>query len=375
MTYRVGIIGTGADPQHRDRDGFAMAYRHAPGYARLDACEVVACADIVPEHAEAFAQHFDLDHWYDSHQAMLDDVDLDIVSICVPPGAHADLVTDCAERGDLAAIHCEKPMATTWGDCRSMVDASEANDVQLTIGHQRRFAAPVRAATDRLESGVIGELSRLEWSEANLFDAGSHLFDLCDHFTGGARPAWALAGVATDPDNRWFGALNDVQAIATWGYDDGTLGVASTGEDDRPTAVEPYLRVVGTEGTIEIDPPDGPPLRIETGDGWRPIDTDGETIYRPATSLARSATNRVLDAMPGVATSLSGPPSHFDRAIEHVIESLTRGTEPVIAGRRALRGTELIFACYESARRQNRVDLPLSIEDNPLETMVEKATS
>lgn len=375
MTYRVGIIGTGAEPQRRGRDGFAMAYRHAPGYRRLDACELVACADIVPEHAEAFAEHVDLEHRFDTHEAMLNDLDLDIVSICVPPAAHAELVIDCANRGELAAIHCEKPMATTLGDCRSMLTACEANDVQLTIGHQRRFAVPVTAAKERLDADAIGEVRRFEWSEANLFDAGSHLFDLCDYLTDGVRPTWALAGVATDADNRWFGALNDVQGIATWGYDDGTLGVASTGEDDRPTVIDPYLRIVGTEGAIEVAPPDGPQLRIETGSGWRQIDTGGETIYRPAQSVARTATTRFLDALPGFDVTLSGPPSHFDRAIEHLVESLSGGVEPIISGRRAIRSTELIFACYESARRRDRVDLPLSIEDNPLEAMVEGVVS
>jgi hypothetical protein len=36
-----------------------------------------------------------------------------------------------------------------------------------------------------------------------------------------------------------------------------------------------------------------------------------------------------------------------------------------------LQATELIFASWESARRRGRVDLPLEIEDNPLEDMVE----
>ena len=45
MTHRVAIIGTGPDPETRDRDGYAMAYRHAAGYQRLDSCSLVACAD------------------------------------------------------------------------------------------------------------------------------------------------------------------------------------------------------------------------------------------------------------------------------------------------------------------------------------------
>lgn len=39
MEYTVAIIGTGADPGDPDTDGYAMAYRHAAGYHRLDAAK------------------------------------------------------------------------------------------------------------------------------------------------------------------------------------------------------------------------------------------------------------------------------------------------------------------------------------------------
>jgi len=367
MTYSVGLIGTGADPDEKNREGFAMAYRHAPGYQRLDDCELVACADIVPENADAFADNFDVDGVYTDHERMLQQEQLDIVSVCVPPDIHAEIVTDCAEQGELAAIHCEKPMATKWGDCKEMVAVCETNDVQLTIDHQRRFARPVTEAKRLLDAGDIGELKRLEWSEVNLFDAGSHLFDLCDFLTDGARPEWALAGVNPDPDNRWFGALNETQAIAQWEYEDGTQGFASTGEDDHGTLVDSYLRIVGEDGVIEIQPDTGSPLRVRTDGGWRKIETDGESVYGPGQSVVRTVADRVAGSVPGL--SVSSPPTHYDRAIEHLVASLREGTRPRIAGRRVLRGTELIFACWESARRRERIDLPVRITDNPLESL------
>jgi len=372
MGYRVAIVGTGPDPGETGRDGYAMAYRHASGYERLDNCEMVTCADIVRENAEAFAAHYGLDEVYDDHEMMLEAHDLDIVSVCVPPDAHAEIVVDAAEVGDLVAIHCEKPMATTWGDCRRMVDACHRNDVQLTIDHQRRFAKPVEEAKRLLDEGKIGGLRRMEWSEANLFDAGSHLFDLCDLMTEGATPNWALAGVDPDPDNRWFGALNARRAVAQWGYDNGVQGFASTAEDDRPTVVDAYLRLVGTDGVVEIQPEEGPPLRVRTDGGWRTIDTNNETVYSPRLSTTEAAVNRIADVVPGISSSISRGPNHYERAIEHVVESLEEGTRPIIAGGNVLRATELVFACWESARQQKRVELPLEITDNPLEALCEE---
>ena len=366
MTYRVAIIGTGPDPETQNRDGYAMAYRHAGGYQRLDSCSLVACADIVPENAQAFADHHDLTAVYEDHESMLEEVEPDVVSVCVPPAVHADLVVDSATTPSVDAVHCEKPMATTWGECKRMVDTCEAEAVQLTIDHQRRLSEPVRRAKQLLEDGEIGGLKRLEWSEVNLFDAGSHVFDLCDHFVDGARPEWVLAGIDCSHENRWFGALNETRAIARWRYADGTIGFASTAEDGD-TVVDAYLRIVGEDGVIEIQPADGPALRIRTDGNWKQIDTD-ENVYGPTPGIVHRALDKAAGLLPGVP-SPTRPPTHYEQAIEHLISCLEAGTEPLFSGRRVARGTELIFASWESARQRGRVHLPLEIEGNPLEEM------
>lgn len=369
MSYRVAIVGTGADPEEKSRDGYAMAYRHARGYERLGHCSMVACADIVEDNAAAFADNFGLETYYTDHETLLREETPDVVSVCTPPAVHADIVVDCARAGSVEAIHCEKPMATTWGNCKEMVAVCEEHDVQLTIDHQRRFAKPVIEAKQLLDAGEIGTLKRLEWAEVNLFDAGSHLFDLCDHLTDGTSPQWVLAGVNPDPDNEWFGALNETQAIVQWGYEDGTVGFASTGEDEHWTVVDAYLRIVGDDGVIEIQPDGGPHLRVRTDGEWQTVDTDNESVYRPKLSTFEAATNKLASVVPRLPEPIETGPTHYERAIEHAIDSLAAGTEPLISGRRVLRGTELIFGCWESARRQRRIDLPLTIEDNPLESL------
>ena len=56
----------------------------------------------------------------------------------------------------------------------------------------------------------------------------------------------------------------------------------------------------------------------------------------------------------------------LDRAIADVVAALDEGREPELCARRALQTTEVIFATYESSRRQGRLDLPLILEDCPL---------
>jgi len=369
MGYDIGFIGTGADPDDPDQDGFAMAYRHAAGYDALDSCQLTACADIVRENAERFAAEYDIEHVYEQYERMLAETQPDIVSVCVPPGLHADIVVGCAETGVPDAIHCEKPMAKTWGDCRAMVEACEANGVQLSFNHQKRFGGPVREAKRLLEDGAIGELERLEFSEEHLYDTGTHVFDICSYMTDGEPVEWVMGQVDYREENVWFGAHNENHGLATWAYADGTRGLAMTGSGSD--FVDCYLRLRGSEGCLEIGATDGPPLRLRTGNGWTQVDTNREGIHGTAPSPLGRVRNRLVERLPFVSTD-SGPSAPYtERAIAEVVEALEAGRPSEIGGRAALRSTELIFASWESARRRARIDLPLDIDDNPLESMVE----
>jgi len=364
MVYDVAIVGTGENPEETSKDGYAMAYRHAPGYQRLDNCNVVACADIVPENAEAFAEHFDVDHVFEDHEEMLSAVEPDIVSVCVPPGVHADIVCDCAESGVVQAIHCEKPMAKTWADCQRMADTCREHGVQLTIDHQRRFGDPFRKAKSLLEDGEIGDLERIEFSEVNLFDAGSHVFDLCGYYTNQKPVEWVLAQVDYHEENIWFGAHNENQALAQWRYENGVYGLASTGEGSD--FIGSYVRLIGSDGAIEIGVEDGPTMRMRQGGSWQSIDV-GDTIHGPGTRLV----DEVAAKIPFGQKLVPSQTTFYERAIEDLVGALETGREPELTASNALQATELVFACWESARQRGRVELPLEIEDNPLESMVE----
>lgn len=372
MTLTIGVVGTGATPDDPSRDGYAMAYRHARGYRALDGCEIVACADVVRENAERFAEAFDVDGVYEDYQKMVQAHGPDVVSVCVPPDVHAEIVIDLARLG-VRAIHCEKPMATTWADCREMTRACTERDVQLTFNHQMRFGEPFARAKELLDADSIGSLQRVEFAEENLYDNGTHLFDLCGYYTDYADVEWVLAQIDYRDENRWFGAHNENQAIAQWKYADGTFGFASTGRG--ADFVRCYLRLVGTAGAIEIRD-EKRPLHVKDGPSapWRAVDTSADHIYGPRDGLARAGIRKALDVLPLVSTDWVRQDRYTARAIAEITDALRNGRESGLSARYALQTTELIFASWESARRHGRVDLPLDISDNPLEAMVEAGT-
>jgi predicted dehydrogenase len=344
MVYDAAVIGTGADPDNPNYDGFAMAYYHGEAYQDIEDTRLVACADIVRENAEAFADNFDLgaENVFEDYEELLAAVEPDVVSVCVPPAVHADIVVGCARSGVVDAIHCEKPMATTWGDSRRMVEVCDEEDVQLTFNHQRRFANEWVRARELLDDGEIGDLERVETAAPNIYDWGTHCLDLCGYYNDESPAEWVIGQIDYREENVWFGAHNENHAFASWEYENGVHGVASMGHgQDLVGAIH---RLVGTDGVVEVRVEDGPDLRIKRdGDGdWEEVEVEDEEWTDP-----------VWDA------------------IADVVDALGSESASELDAHRALKGTEIIFATYESSRKRGRVDLPLEIEDNPLEAMVE----
>ena len=276
---------------------------------------------------------------YTDYHEMLAKENLDIVSVCTWPHLHAPMVIACAEAG-VRAIHCEKPMATTFGDAKRMVEAAEKSSTQLTFNHQRRFNKPFRKAKELLDSGAIGDLQQMEAVCGNLYDWGTHWFDMLGMFNDETPGAWVIGQIDLRGSHPIFGAMVEGQGLAHFKYQNGVYGLMLTGYESPNVAA---MRLIGTEGIIEIGVPNGPQLRVRSKGDWETIDT-GDTIH--------------------------GDQANADGVLD-LVDALKNGREPELAARRALNATELIFGTYESSRRRGRVDLPLDIEDSPLLALLE----
>ena len=132
-TYRAGIIGCGG----RGR-------AHAEGYALSSKVEIVACADPIESTCSSFAKTFSVQRTYEDYRQMLENEELDMVSVCTWTGQHREMIEAAAQVG-VRAIHSEKPMAPTWGDAKALYQACVDRGVVLTFCHQRRFGEIGRA--------------------------------------------------------------------------------------------------------------------------------------------------------------------------------------------------------------------------------------
>lgn len=327
---RAGMIGCGG-----------RGKGHAQGYAAAEDVEIVACADPAKEKAEEMAENHEVPAVYADYREMLSKEELDLVSICTWIPSHHDMVIDSVEAG-VKAIHAEKPMAPTWGEAKAMQAACDKANVVVTYCHQRRFETSFRTARELGNDGTIGKLHRMEGYCPNLFDWGTHWFDMLFFFNNQTPVKWVMGQIDASAPREIFGLTVETHGLSYFAYENDVMGLLATGDAHGGRC---QLRLIGSDGVIEVGAPDEPRVRVlhAGASGWQYPDLSAQEEIPNATILA------TID----------------------IVEALREGREPELSGRKALMATELIFATYESSRLRSRVELPLEIDDSPFLTMLE----
>ena len=198
------------------------------------------------------------------------------------------------------------------------------------------------SARELLRAGAIGELLRLEGNCPNLYDWGTHWFDMMFFYNEETPAEWVIGQIDTRDHSTVFGVDLEGHGISQFKFTNGVMGLLLTGVGG------PGLtnRIIGSHGTIELGYSQDVPLRM-----WGKGQSDWQTIE--------------------VGEGLHGKDlgSLVELGVLDLVEALKYGREPELSGHRVIKTTELIFATYESSRRRARVDLPLDIDDSPLHTM------
>jgi predicted dehydrogenase len=305
------MIGCGRPRSTEGATGFGMAHRHMAGYAASGRCTLVAVADLSRANAEAFvAAHNSAAAIFADYREMMQKVRPDIVSVCLWPHLHAEVVCGTAPFRP-RVILCEKPMDIHWDAALRMHATCQQHGVLLAINHQRRFNLPLAKARELLDGGAIGRLQRIEGAWHNIADSGTHVLDMMFFFNHDTPAEWVLGQIDMRGAHQVFGAINAGHGITEFRFQNGVR------------AVYHFIEILF----------DAPWLRIRRNGqtDWEVIDT-GENIHDDQAIY---------------------------RGIADILRCLDAGTVPQLASERALRATEIIFATHESARRRGRVDLPL----------------
>ena len=142
---KVGVIGCGSISRQR----------HVYEYAHNKDVEIVGYYDFKKERAEAMAKDFG-GKVYDTAEELINDSNIDAVSVCVANAFHAENTIAALNAGK--HVLCEKPMATTYEDCLAMIEAAKKNNKHLLIGQNQRLTPTHKKVKELIASGEYGKV-------------------------------------------------------------------------------------------------------------------------------------------------------------------------------------------------------------------------
>ena len=331
-SYKVGIIGCGN-----------IAREHARAYGKINNMKVITGAELDPDKREKFAKDFGLQSSYENYQEMLEKESLDIVSVCTWPKTHCDAVCKAAQ-SDCKGIMCEKPMATSLGEADRMLKACRENNVRLAIGHHHRFDPQLVKAKELINDKAVGDVFLL-WGHCSLdlMNNGSHVVDMINFLNSDQEAEWVMGQI--DTRNRHKGYANhpdmyaEDMAMGRICYKNGVRATVELGEF---APQDWQFHVIGTDGIIDVNLPGGPPLRLMSAD------TNGWIVPK-------------LD-----------PCDSREAEMVELINAIEEEREHISSGQIGRNGLEIIMAIFESSRSRCLVNLPLKVQENPLEIMMKE---
>jgi predicted dehydrogenase len=246
----------------------SVAHSHANSYTsvaeRVDGGEVVAIADDDAERGRAFADRHGIE--YGDADTVLDRIDAAIV--CAANADHAAWVERAAAAG--VDVLCEKPLATTADTAAGMVETCDDAGVSLGVAMPVRFNEPIRRAKAAVDAGEVGDVRAYVGTnllqaaavggwfvEPDLSGGGAimdhtvHVVDLVRWISGRE-----VAEVCAESGTAFADIPVEDVDVLSMALDDGTP-VTHDGSWRQPEAWDFWgdvtLRIVGTDGVIEVD--------------------------------------------------------------------------------------------------------------------------
>lgn len=128
---------------------------HIPAYLACEDAEIKYFCDIIPERADVQAAAHGGRAVYD-YREILDDPELDAVSVCTPNDMHPVISKDFLRAGK--HVLCEKPAARTLTEVREMQKVANETGKTLNIGVVNRFNGAVNAIKKLISEGALGEV-------------------------------------------------------------------------------------------------------------------------------------------------------------------------------------------------------------------------
>jgi predicted dehydrogenase len=252
--------------------------------------EVVACADLVPAHAEQRAQEFGLDRVC-SVDDLLDDPQVELVVNLTVPAAHHEVTMTALDAGK--HVYTEKPLAVTREEGKQLIDRAAEKGLLIGGAPDTFLGAGLQTCRKLIDDGWVGtpitaqaliamgvHVERYHKRGVGpMFDMGPYyvtalvaLLGPVKRVSGSAQVPFATKA-NPDPQAPDFGRTYSVDTptnvSGVLDFHSGAVGVVTT--TCEVLGYNPRLEVYGTEGILTCNDPNmfGGPVYVQRRGGER----------------------------------------------------------------------------------------------------------
>ena len=329
---RAGVIGLGVGEQH------ALSYKAAPGVVLEAVC------DKDPVRLREAGDRLDAAKRHEDWRKIVDDPDIDVVSICSYDDDHAEQAERAFRNGKHVMV--EKPVALTREDAARVLSAQQDSGKLISSNLILRRSPRFIELRERIRAGDLGEIFYMEGDYIHfiiekitrgwrgkmdfycvVYGGGIHLIDLMRWMIGGEIAE--VTGMSNKILTRDSDFRFDDTFVNLLRFEGGALAKTLTTFGPRRTKFH-ALNVYGTRGTFINDLPSA---KFFTGD--RPEDESAVTTPYPG--MAKG------DLLPDF------------------LAAIREGREPIIGARDVFRVMDVCFAAMESVEAGRSVKITYSI--------------
>jgi predicted dehydrogenase len=345
-TTRIGIIGGGWPGK-----------AHARGYQAAGGFKLMVVADLIPLRRKQMMDEFGIAREYADARELIDDKEIDAISLCLPNHLHAPIAVAALKAGK--HVLCEKPPGLGVKEARQIEAAAAKSGKTVLYAMQRRFGGNEQAARQAIAKGFAGTVyhARAAWTRTRGIPLGTGWFTDRSKSGGGAMidiglpmldVAWSLLGQPQPVSvfavtHRRFAALmpkalpadanTDVEdaAFALIRFDGGpSLELSASWALNQPPAQNgATCRLYGDQGAIDVYTGAGAMLH-------RGFSTTGESKETPL-KLPKTVGHAAL--------------------IRHFRECIHGAAAPIIGPKEGIALMEMIEAIYKSAETGKSVQV------------------
>ncbi|KYH24495.1 D-xylose 1-dehydrogenase (NADP(+)) 1 [Halalkalicoccus paucihalophilus] len=319
MTVSIGVLSSA----HVHTDAYADQL------ATREDVEFAGVVDTDPERGRETAQRHGTEY-VDDVEALFERIDAGVV--CSPNVDHLEWIDRAAAAN--VDVLCEKPLATTVENARTIVERWRAADIRIGVAMPLRFCEPARRAKETLEAGGIGTIRSISGTNRGQMPGGwfvnpdlsgggavmdhtVHIVDLVTHLTGEN-----VVEVYAEVDTRFHEIPVEDVNVLSMELSDGTAFLLD-GSWSKPDAWHTWgdatVELTGSDGTVAVDY------------------TDQSVVHTPA-SGPDAGVNCVFH---GTNTT--------EALIGDFVAAVREGRDPMTTPDEGLEAVAVVEAAYESA--------------------------